>query len=147
MHLRRRPRRFAGRKAEIMTVPNTPLFVKTHDFIVWLLEHTQRFRKGLRQSYTTRLENEAFEFQKATLMANAVRGPERHAWLDRADGHLTCLRALLRFTSDFRLLGANQIRYAVERVEELGRLFTRNVTLRWVPGGGAGGGVEAEEDA
>lgn len=86
-----------------ISIPNTPLFVKTHDFIVWLLEHSQRFPKGLRQSYTTRLENEAFEFQKATLMANAVRGADRKDWLDRADGHLMCLRALLRFTTDLRL--------------------------------------------
>ena len=38
-----------------MSVPKTPLFVKTHDFTVWLLRHTQRFLKNLRYSYTIRL--------------------------------------------------------------------------------------------
>ena len=80
--------------------PNTPLFVKTHDFLVWLLRHTQRFPKNLRHSYMLRLETVAFEFQKALLMGNAVRGAERSRWLGRADGKLVCLRALLRFACD-----------------------------------------------
>lgn len=60
-----------------MTIPQTPLFVKTHDFLVWLLRHTQRFPKHLRHSYTLKLENLAFEFQEAILMGNVDRGRER----------------------------------------------------------------------
>ena len=26
-----------------MSTPDTPLFVKTHDFLLWLIRHTQRF--------------------------------------------------------------------------------------------------------
>ena len=29
-------------------IPDTPLFVKTHDFLLWLIRHTQRFPKNLR---------------------------------------------------------------------------------------------------
>jgi len=57
--------------------PNTPLFVKTHDFTLWLLRHTRRFPKQMRHSYTNRLETAAFEFEEALLMANSARGPER----------------------------------------------------------------------
>jgi len=32
-------------------MPDTPLFVKTHDFLLWLIRHTQRFPKNLRHSY------------------------------------------------------------------------------------------------
>ena len=60
-----------------MATPDTPLFVKTHDFLLWLIRHTQRFPKNLRQSYTLKLESMAFDFQEAILMANAVRGPAR----------------------------------------------------------------------
>ncbi|HVC98795.1 MAG TPA: hypothetical protein VND64_34340 [Pirellulales bacterium] len=60
-----------------MTAPDTPLFVKTHDFLVWLIGRTQRFPKNLRQSYTLKLENSAFEFQESILMANTVRGAAR----------------------------------------------------------------------
>ena len=60
-----------------MSSPDTPLFVKTHDFLLWLIRHTQRFPKNLRQSYTLKLELMAFDFQEAILMANSVRGLAR----------------------------------------------------------------------
>ena len=90
-----------------MQTPNTPLFVKTHDFMVWLLRHTQRFPKHLRHSYTNRLESLGFEFEEAILMANALRGRRRLELLELADGKLLCLRALLRYTLDLELLGAS----------------------------------------
>ena len=77
-----------------MSTPDTPLFVKTHDFLLWLIAHTQRFPKNLRQSFTLKLESMAFDFQEAILMANAARGAARAEWLAKADGRLVCLRAL-----------------------------------------------------
>ena len=62
-----------------MTAPDTPLFVRTHDWNLWLLERTQRFPKQLRHSYTNRLESLAFEFEELLLMANAVRGARQGA--------------------------------------------------------------------
>jgi hypothetical protein len=103
--------------------PDTPLFVKTHDFLLWLIQHTQRFPKNLRQSYTLKLETMGFDFQESILMANAARGPERSRWLQRADGKLVCLRALLRFAYDLKLLAGNQVQHAAELVDELGRLL------------------------
>ena len=40
----------------MLGVPDTRLFVKTHDFLLWLIKHTQRFPKNLRHTYTQRLE-------------------------------------------------------------------------------------------
>jgi hypothetical protein len=34
-----------------MAKPDTPLFVKTHDFLLWLISHTQRFPKNMRRSF------------------------------------------------------------------------------------------------
>ena len=106
-----------------MEAPNTPLFVKTHDFVVWLLTHTQRFPKHFRYSYTHRLESLIFEFQEAILMANAARGNRRLAYLELADGKLLCVRALLRYALDFKLLGGGQLKFAAQCVDELGRLL------------------------
>jgi hypothetical protein len=103
--------------------PNTPLFVKTHDFLVWLIKHTQRFPKHLRYSFTSRLESAGFEFQEAILMANSARGGDRLSWLDVADGKLLCFRALLRLTIDLELFSSRQVQYAAERMDELGRLL------------------------
>ena len=109
--------------AQKMKTPDTPLFVKTHDFMVWLINHTQKFPKNLRHSYTQRLETLGFEFEELILMANAVRGPERAKFLALADGKLVCLRALLRYTADWKLLGSRQIQFASECTDELGRLL------------------------
>jgi len=106
-----------------MSTPDTPLFVKTHDFLLWLIRHTQRFPKNLRQSYTLKLEWMALDFQEAILMANAVRGAARAEWLAKADGKLLCLRALLRLAYDLELLAGTQVEHAVQRVDELGRLL------------------------
>ena len=106
-----------------MASPDTPRFVKTHDFNVWLLNHTQRFPKNLRVSYTSRLEGLSFEFEELILMANAVRGEQRKEFLALADGKLICLRAFLRYATDFELWGSRQAKYAAESVDELGRLL------------------------
>jgi hypothetical protein len=104
-------------------MPDTPLFVKTHDFLLWLIRHTQRFPKNLRQSYTQRLETTALDFQEAILMANSVRGDARRRWLEVADGRLACLRSLLRLAYDLEVLAGTQVKHAAERVDELGRLL------------------------
>ena len=106
-----------------MKTPNTPLFVKTHDSLLWLLRHTRRFPKNLRHSYTNRLETMGFDFQEAILMGNAVRGEQRSTWLGNADGKLLCLRSLLRFALDLDLLSSQQLKYATQYLSELGRLL------------------------
>ena len=55
-----------------MKIPNTPLFVKTHDFNVWLLNHTRRFPKHFRYSLTQRIENLALGFEQTLLQANGA---------------------------------------------------------------------------
>ncbi len=106
-----------------MQMPDTPLFVKTHDFVLWLLRHTQRFPKSLRHSYTNRVESTAFEFEELLLMANSHRGRERAMYLTRADGRLVSLRVLLRYSYELNLLGAQQIQYVADNFDQIGRLL------------------------
>jgi hypothetical protein len=110
---------------------STPLFVKTHDFNVWLFQHTQRFPKHLRHSYTHRVESCALDFELLCIQANAVRGDQRLDLLQQADATLACLRALLRYALDFSILAGNQFQYAAQCVDELGRLLGA-----WLKGAG-----------
>jgi hypothetical protein len=91
--------------------------------LLWLIRHTQRFPKNLRHTYTQKLETLSLEFQESILMANAYRGRERSAWLQRADGKLVCLRAMLRVAYDLQLLAGTQVKHAAQLVDELGRLL------------------------
>ena len=45
-----------------MNMPDTPLFVKTHDFILWLLRHTQRFPKNLSSGLSSLLQDRAWYY-------------------------------------------------------------------------------------
>ncbi|MGE0756849.1 MAG: diversity-generating retroelement protein Avd [Pirellulaceae bacterium] len=106
-----------------MPPASTPLFVKTHDFTVWLLRHTQRFPKHLRHSYTLRLENACFDFEERILLANSARAEVRAEYLQQADGRLLVLRSLLRYSVDLELLGSRQLEHAAQCIDELGRLL------------------------
>jgi hypothetical protein len=106
-----------------MQMPDTPLFVKTHDFVLWLLRHTQRFPKNLRHSYTNRVESLAFEFEELLVMANSHRGRERVQYLTRADGCLVSLRVLMRYSYELNLLGAQQIHHMADNFDQIGRLL------------------------
>ena len=106
-----------------MKIPNTPLFVKTHDFNVWLLNHTRRFPKHFRYSLTQRIENLALGFEQTLLQANGATRDIRKTLLQRADTELVCLRACLRYTLNFELLGRRQFEFASESLNELGRLL------------------------
>jgi len=100
-----------------------PLFVKVHDWNLWLLQRTQRFPRSLRHSYTDRLEKLAFDFEELILRANSARGRQRREWLEAADSVLSRQRALLRYAGDLQLLAVNQLRYASEQLDQLGRLL------------------------
>jgi hypothetical protein len=106
-----------------MKTIDTPLFVKTHDFILWLFRHTMRFPKNLRHSFTLKLETIALEFEQSLLTANAARDARRAECLEDADAKLLFLRALLRLAFDLQLLAGSQLKYAAENVDELGRLL------------------------
>ena len=106
-----------------MQLSETPLLVKTHDFNVWLLNHTRRFPKHFRQSLTQRLECLALDFEQSLTFANACRGEERMGHLRQADCVLQTLRVILRYTQDFSLLSSGQLRFATESLAELGRLL------------------------
>ena len=50
----------------------TPVFVKTYDFLLWLLPHTAKFPKTMRHTVTNRLESAALDLQGA--LSRAVLG-------------------------------------------------------------------------
>ena len=102
---------------------DTPLFVKTHDFVVWLLQRTARFPKHYRHSLTLKLEGACLDFLRILHTANARRARARRDALDAADVELNVIRALLRIALDLKLLSAGTWEHAVRLADELGRLI------------------------
>lgn len=98
----------------------SPLFVKTGDFVVWLLRHSAKFPKTYRQSLTSRLENSALGFQRCLGRAALLR--DRSA-LAEADVELWQIRELLRTAHELNMFSGRLLEHAFGTLAELGRLL------------------------
>ena len=98
----------------------SPLFVKTRDFIVWLLQHSAKFPKQYRHSLTERLECSALQFQRCIGRAIIVR--EAGA-LAEADFELWQVKQLLYVAQELHLISGRILGFAFERLGEIGKLL------------------------
>ncbi|MFH0909556.1 MAG: four helix bundle protein [bacterium] len=98
----------------------SPLFVKTRDFMGWLFQHTAKFPKVYRHTLTNRLEESMLDFHRCLGVA-ALTGDE--VALARADVELWQLRQLLRLANDMGFFPARLMEYSAPRLAELGSLL------------------------
>ena len=102
--------------------PQSPLFVKTYDFLLWLIPLTLKFPKSQRFLLAERLSKMALDFYEAVL--SAVMEPESEGqWLDTADKLLTKIRLYLRLSCDLRCISLKQLEHATRLTDEIGRLI------------------------
>lgn len=99
----------------------SPLFVKSYDFLLWLLNTTEKFPKSERFRLARRLEDAAFTFHETLLAAARAHDPQR-LLLD-ADQTLDRLRLYVRLAHARGLLRDNQYEFVAERLMELGKLL------------------------
>jgi hypothetical protein len=100
-----------------------PIFVRTFDFISWLLPLTNNFPRAHRFSFTRRLLDAAFDLQERLQEANHRQGPARMERLREADAALDKVRLYLRMAARWDWLSAGQYRHAAGMVAEIGRLL------------------------
>lgn len=99
----------------------SPIFVKTHDLLVWLLQRTAHFPKNERFRMASRVEDSAFNFYDLLMRAVRVRNPARMLW--QADLELDRLRFNVRICQEMKLISFAQYEYAAERLVEVGKLL------------------------
>jgi len=105
-----------------MTEPKqSPIFSKTYDFLLWLLNHTEKFPKSERFRLARRIEDSIFTFHDTLAQATRTRTPQR--LLLEADTELDRLRLYVRLSHGRGLLQDNQYRYAAEQLTEMGKLL------------------------
>lgn len=100
-----------------------PIFVRTFDFLTWLLPITNSFPRAHRFSVTRRLLDATFDLYEALEEANHRRGVARMARLSEADEALDKVRMYLRLAARWNWLSAGQYRHAAAMVAEIGRLL------------------------
>lgn len=98
----------------------SPLFVKTRDFQVWLFRHTAKFPRQYRHTLTERLERSVLDFQRCLGRAAVLKIT---AALAEADLELWQVRQLLRLAHELDILPASSLGCASGAVSELGRLL------------------------
>ena len=99
----------------------SPIFVKTQVFLVWLIERTERFRKSQRFVMARRLQDDILDFMDCLIEAAKSREPLRE--LRRADVHLEKVRRHIRISVELKLLTMRQYEYASEHLVEMGKLL------------------------
>ena len=98
----------------------SPLFVKTSDFIVWLFQHSAKFPRQYRHTLTERLESSALSFQRCLGECLIQKRPQA---LSDADLELWQMRQLLRTAHDLNILPVRLLEHAFNSLVELGRLL------------------------
>ena len=100
----------------------SPLFVKSHQLLVWLLQHTAKFPKSERFRLAKRVEDSAFRFYD--LIARATKsGDKRRSVLLEADLELDRLRLNVRLCLELKLLSMAQYEHAAGQLVEIGKLL------------------------
>jgi len=99
----------------------SPIFVKTYAFLMWLLPLTANFPKHQRQGLARRLEDSALDFYEAILQAGKTKGDPR--LLRAADLELDKTRFYLRMGKDLKTLSIGQYEHAARMLVEIGKLL------------------------
>lgn len=101
----------------------SPIFVRTYDFILWLIPCTMSFPRSQRFVLTRRLQDSMLDFYEAIIKAALCSDRGRPAQLHAADVELVKVRKYLRMAHDLGWLKPRQYQYAAAQVTEIGNLL------------------------
>jgi hypothetical protein len=100
----------------------SPIFTRTSDFVIWLLDHTEKFPKSERFRMAKRLEDSVFAFYE--LLIEATRSTKRkRQLLIQADVELEKLRLYVRMSQQRKLTSIPQYYFAAGALVEIGKLL------------------------
>jgi hypothetical protein len=99
----------------------SPIFVRTEVFMVWLLEHTRKFPKHERFRLAKWIDDSIRLFHEC--LTRAAQSGNTLRDLYEADIQLDLLRAYLRLSLELRYTAPNQFAYTAEHTTEIGKLL------------------------
>ena len=101
----------------------SPLYVRTYDFLLWLIPQVQKFPRAYRFTLSERIQRLALNFQDSLIAAGKSKGGSRRDNLHQADIQLEQLRLWLRFSRDTSLLTVRQYEHSIRQLKEVGNLL------------------------
>jgi hypothetical protein len=107
-------------------VSQSPIFAKTYDLVLWLMQKTTKFPREHRFVTARFVQEAVLHFQEYLIEAASLPKQDRQgklALLTKADVELTKLRFHLRLCRDLDLLDSGPHRHVSQMVDEVGRLL------------------------
>lgn len=101
----------------------SPIFARTHDLVLWLLQRSESFPRSQRFVLTKRLQDAVLDFQETLVEAALGREQDLMDRLRRADVELGKLRFYLRLCHELAWLSPGQYGHVSRMVAEVGRLL------------------------
>jgi len=101
----------------------SPLFVRTYDFLLWIIPQLQKFPRIHRFGLTERIQRLSLDFQDSLVAAGKAQGKTRLAQLQQADLQLAQLRVWIRLVRDLEVLSIRRYEHAARLLNEIGRLL------------------------
>jgi hypothetical protein len=102
-------------------VSESPIFVRTHDLLLWLIPAVGRLPRSQRPVLGRAVQEAALALQQH--LTSAALGSEPLEDLRRADVALALLRARLRLCYELRLISVGQYKHVAGQIAEVGRLL------------------------
>ena len=99
----------------------SPIFVKSYDWLRWLLPVTMNFPKSQRFILAQRLQQKSLAFYDCLVAAG--KGVSPPTQLKEADILLAQIRLTVRLCQDMKLLSKGQYEHASRMLAEIGRLL------------------------
>jgi four helix bundle protein len=101
----------------------SPIFARTHDLVLWLLQRSESFPRSQRFVLTKRLQDAALDFQEMLVEAALGQEQDLQHRLRQADVELGKLRFYLRLCHELTWLSPGQYGHVSRMVAEVGRLL------------------------
>ncbi len=100
-----------------------PIFTRTYDFMVWVLQVTRHFPRMHRHDFTKRLLDATFDLRERLEEANLRRASARRQCLYLADEALARVRLYIRLAARMNWLTDGQYAHAAKMLTEIGKLL------------------------
>jgi len=114
-----------GAKTQASARQPSPVFVRTYDFLLWLVPRTLGFPRSQRGVLARKLQEQAFALHEALVDAakEESAGLPPAPYLRRADAALANLRTYTRMSRELHLITPQQYEHAARMLAEIGRLL------------------------
>ena len=108
-------------QTRVLLKKRPPIYTRYYDLLGWILDRTAKFPKNMRFGLVQKIDNIALSLLEHLI--EAVYRKDREVLYQTVNLEIEKLRIFLRLSHDRGVLAARQLRYAVNELDEIGRMW------------------------